>query len=336
LAENKITNANGEITMKNDNEKLDSNERVESASRRSVLVGGGAATIAAVAAVAGGSTPAQAQTGREMEGKTAFVTGGARGIGLASADMLAQSGANIVLFDIAKNLPEVGYDLSSVQDLNNAKLQIETHGVECLTIQGDVRDRAALTNAVNETVSRFGSLDHVLVNAGITQAGPLEFLDDDLVQTVMDINVTGALRTIQAATPVMRKQKSGSIVVISSILGRQPNEWYAAYTASKWAVIGMAKSAALSLAGDGITCNVICPSLIDTPLSRSLIPAFSPENPTWEAVIEIMSAAHPLPKAVFEPEDVARMVKFFASDSAKFITGEVFNIDAGLGARGIS
>jgi len=318
-----------------DSNNSNSNNQVASASRRSILIAS-AGAIAAAATAVGGATPAHAQTVRDMEGKTAFVTGGARGIGLACAETMAQAGANIVLFDIAQNLPEVTYNLASAEDLNNAKARIEAHGVECLAIQGDVRDREALANAVQETVARFGSLDHVTVNAGLTQAGPLEYLEPALVQSLMDTNVIGALNTIQAAASVMREQKSGNIVVISSILGRQPNEWYAAYSASKWAVIGLAKSAALSLAGDGVTCNVICPSLVDTPLARSLVPAFAPQNPTWEAVVEIMSAAHPLPIAVFEPEDVARMVKFFASDDAKFITGEVFNIDAGLGARGIS
>lgn len=303
------------------------NEKLQDPSRRAMLLGAGA--IAAAATVAGKAELAGAQTLRDMEGKTAFVTGGARGIGLASADQLARAGANIVIFDVAKNLDHVDYDLSTAQDLVNAKAQIEAHNVQCMTKQGDVRDRAALADAMAQAVSKFGSLDHVLVNAGITQAGSIEALGDDSVQTVVDINVVGAIRTIQAAVPIMRDQKSGSIVVISSILGRRPNEWYSVYSASKWAVIGLAKATALAVAPQGVTCNVICPTLVDTPLARSLIPMFNPENPTWEAVEEFMRDRNPLPIAVFQPEDVAHLVKFFASDSAKHITGEVFNLDAG-------
>ncbi|MEM7426814.1 MAG: SDR family NAD(P)-dependent oxidoreductase [Pseudomonadota bacterium] len=309
-------------------------EQRAGATRRSMLLGAGAGVVTVAATVAGEAEAADDPKKRDMEGKTAFITGGARGIGLASADQLAQAGANIVIFDVARNLDHVGYDLASEQDLASAKSQIEAHGVKCITVQGDVRDRAGLAQAVANSVSRFGSLDHVLVNAGITQVGAIEELDDHSVQTVIDINVTGAVRTIQAAVPIMREQKSGSIVVLSSILGRRPNEWYSVYGATKWAVIGLAKSTALAMAPHGVTCNVICPTLVDTPLARSLIPAFSPNNPTWEAVEEFMRARNPLPVDVFQPEDVAHLVKYFASDAAKLITGEVFNLDAGALAAG--
>ena len=231
-------------------------------SRRSALLGAGAI---AAATVAGATAPARADTVRDMEGKTAFVTGGARGIGFASADELARAGANIAIFDVAQNLTHVDYDLSNEQDMADAKAKIEAHGVQCLTIQCYVRDHAALKVAMARTAETFGSLDDVLVNAGITQVGPIEHLGDDSVQTVIDGNVVGSVRTIQAAVPIMREQQSGSIVVISSVLGRRPNEWYSVYGASKWAVIGLAKSAALALAPHGVTCNVICPTLVDTP-----------------------------------------------------------------------
>ena len=313
--------------MKEINKHNQSDEDLKSSSRRSMMVGAGALTAAAT--IFGKTELASAQELRDMEGKTAFITGGARGIGLASADQLARAGANIVIFDVAKNLDHVDYELSTKEDLADAKAQIEAHNVQCITIQGDVRDRSALTEAMAQSVSKFGTVDHVLVNAGITQVGPIEALGDDSVQTVMDINVVGAVRTIQAAVPIMREQKSGSIVVISSILGRRPNEWYSVYGASKWAVIGLAKATALAMAPHSVTCNVICPTLVDTPLARSLIPAFNPENPTWESVEEIMRGLNPLPIAVFEPVEVANLVKFFASESAKHITGEVFNLDAG-------
>ena len=318
--------------MIDDQISTNTSERLENPCRRKALLGGAAGVIAAAGVV--GSAQASAGSNehnivRDMEGKTALITGGARGIGLASAEELARAGANIVIFDVAKNLEHVDYDLSTIRDLENAKDRVESHGVSCLTIQGDVRDRAALNDAVTKATSQFGSLDHVLVNAGITQVGSIEALGDDSVQTVVDINIVGVVRTLQAAVPVMREQESGSIVVISSILGRRPNEWYSVYGASKWAVIGLAKSTALAMAPHGVTCNVICPTLVDTPLARSLIPAFNPQNPTWEAVEEFMSNQNPLPIAVFQPKDVGQLVKFFASDSAKYVTGEVFNLDAG-------
>ena len=304
-------------------------ERRPDATRRSMLLGAGAGVVAAAATAAGTATAADGVEMRDMEGKTAFITGGARGIGLASADLLARAGANVVIYDVARNLEHVDYDLSTEADMAAAKAQIEAHGVQCMTVQGDVRDRAATANAMQQAVSAYGSLDHVLVNAGITQAGQIDMLGDDSVQTVMDINVVGATRTIQAAAPIMREQGSGSIVVISSILGRRSNEWYPVYGASKWAVIGLAKSTALALARHSVTCNVICPTLVDTPLARSLAHMFNPQNPTWEAVEEVMRSVNPLPIAAFEPEAVAHLVKFFASPSASHISGEVFNLDAG-------
>lgn len=304
-------------------------ERSPDATRRSLMLGAGAGVVAAATTAATTATAQEGNGLRDMEGKTAFITGGARGIGLASADTLASAGANVVIYDVARNLEHVDYDLSTEADMAAAKAQIEAHGVGCMTIQGDVRDRAALTDAIEQTTAAYGSLDHVLVNAGITQAGPIEALGDESVQTVMDINVVGATRTIQAAVPVMREQNSGSIVVLSSILGRRPNEWYSVYGASKWAVIGLAKATALAMAPHSVTCNVICPTLVDTPLARSLAHMFNPQNPTWDSVEEVMRSINPLPIAAFQPEDVAHLVKFFASDAAKHVTGEVFNLDAG-------
>ncbi|MDJ0513582.1 MAG: SDR family NAD(P)-dependent oxidoreductase [Methyloceanibacter sp.] len=315
--------------MTEEKSNSEAQETPQNPSRRSALLGGAAGALVAAAAVVGGTQPTKAQSAGDMQGKTAFITGGARGIGLASADELARAGANIVIYDIAQDLPSVNYALSTDQDLAKAKAQIEGHGVMCMSIKGDVRDRAALAKAVAQTVSQFGSLDHMCVNAGVTQVGSVDELADDAVQTVIDINLTGAVRTVQAAVPVMRDQKSGSIVVISSILGRRANEWYSVYSATKWAVIGLAKATSLAVAPHGVTCNVICPTLVRTPLAESLIPAFSPENPTWEAVEDIMRELNPLPVAAYKPEDVARLVRFFASDDARLISGEVFNLDGG-------
>ncbi|MEO0329986.1 MAG: SDR family NAD(P)-dependent oxidoreductase [Pseudomonadota bacterium] len=315
--------------MHDDHLNKPTSEHSPDATRRSVILGAGAGVVAASTTVVGTATAADGIEMRDMEGKTAFITGGARGIGLASADLLARSGANIVIYDVARNLEYVDYDMSSKADMAAAKAKIEAHGVQCMTIQGDVRDRARLVDAMQQAKEAYGSLSHVLVNAGITQAGSIDALGDESVQTVVDINIVGATRTIQAAVPIMQEQKSGSIVVISSILGRRPNEWYSVYGASKWAVIGLAKATSLAMAPHGVTCNVICPTLVDTPLARSLAHMFNPQNPTWDAVEEVMRSINPLPVAAFEPEDVARLVKFFASDEAKYITGEVFNLDAG-------
>ena len=111
-----------------------------------------------------------------------------------------------MLFDVASNIEGVNYPLSTDKDLSDAKSLIESHGVKCITYKGDVRDRNALSEAVIQSVSQFGSLDHVVANAGITQIGMMEYFSDQEVQTVIDINITGVVRTIQASIPVMREQ----------------------------------------------------------------------------------------------------------------------------------
>ncbi len=190
-------------------------------------------------------------TPKELTGKTAFITGGARGIGLAVAIEMAKAGANIVIYDIATEvIPNVGYKLSSENDLEQAKLTIEALGVKCIAIKGDVRNRKLLESAVAKAVSSFGSLDFVVANAGITQAGAIEEFSEQDIKVVFEINVEGVIKTTQAVAPILKKQKSGRIIYISSGLGRVGNELFPIYTASKWAVIGFAKSAALTYAKD--------------------------------------------------------------------------------------
>ena len=106
--------------------------------------------------------------------------------------------------------------------------------------KGDVRDRSALSDAVGMAVKQFGTLDHVVANAGVTQIGMMEYFSEKEIQTVIDINVT-ELETIQASIPVMRKQNSGGITILSSVLGRMGEEWFPVYSGTKWAVIGLAK-----------------------------------------------------------------------------------------------
>jgi NAD(P)-dependent dehydrogenase (short-subunit alcohol dehydrogenase family) len=180
-----------------------------------------------------------------LGGKTAFITGGARGIGLATAEELAKAGANIVLYDVAsRTLPHVQYPIATEQDFEQAKARIEAIGVRCLTVKGDVRDRDAQAHAMEQTVNAFGSLDIVVANAGVSQAGAIEEFSREEISTVFEINVAGAIKTTQAAVQFMKPQGSGRIIFISSALGRMGNELFPIYTSTKWALIGFAKSAA--------------------------------------------------------------------------------------------
>lgn len=176
----------------------------------------------------------------------------------------------------------------------------------------------------------------MVVNAGVTQIGMIEYFSDEEVQTVIDINLTGAVRTVQAAVPVLRKQQSGGITIIASLLGRQGDEWFSIYSATKWAVIGLAKSTALMMGQHNVTCNAICPTVVKTDLMNNdyVLGAMSPQDPTWEGLEELMKHwRNPLPIGAYQPNDIGEVVRYFASDEARKITGEVFGVTAGLFAR---
>ena len=277
-------------------------------------------------------------TFKELNGKTAFITGGARGIGLAVAEEMAKVGANIVIYDIAtEQIPNVGYKLSTESDLQEAKSKIEALGVKCIAIKGDVRNRETLESAMNQAVSTFGTLDIVVANAGVTQAGAIEEFSDLDISAIFEINVAGVIKTTQAAAPIMKKQKSGRIIYISSALGRMGNELFPIYTSSKWAVIGFAKSAALAFAKDNIMCNVICPALVNTKLANNpyILTKMAPSSPKMETIWEMLKGGNPIAKGYYEPIAIAKAVMIFAGEATAQVTGEVFDISFGNSARNI-
>ena len=316
--------------------------------RRKLLSTGaiGAAAVATAAVLGTPSTaretateaiaqqPSPDSTG-EFAGQCAFITGGARGIGYACAEEFAKAGANIVLYDIAANIDAVKYPMATEQDLARAKSKIEALGVKCIAIKGDVRNSAQLRAATNRAVQEFGSLDILLVNAGVTHIGVLGEFPDDEIQTVIDINFTGAVKTTQAALPIMRRQNSGRIVMISSIAGRIGDGNFSIYASTKWALLGFMKSTALAMANHNVMCNAVCPTWVRTKLADNdyILNAVSPANPTFEALAEGAKAFNPLPIGNYEPVDIARIVKMLCGSATAMITGEAFDISAGFNAR---
>ena len=315
------------------------NSKPSDPSRRRFLTG--AAAAAAGVGIAGCSNPAafagvmnSAQAEREFEGRSAFVTGGARGIGFSTAQVLASAGANIVLYDVAQEIEGVRYPLATAEDLAKAKAEIEGMGVKCIAIQGDVRDGAKQKAAMDQAVSEFGSLDFVIANAGITQLGPLDVLSEEEIALVLDINLAGAIKTVQGAIPIMREQNSGRIVLMSSITGRAGSANFPVYSASKWGMIGLAKGTAQLLAPHNVTVNAVCPSLVNTKLliNDYVLEALIPDNPTYEAFNAGAKTRHLLPVGLYEPVEVANTIRFLCSDAARYISGDVFDIQAGLAA----
>ncbi|MEM8771518.1 MAG: SDR family NAD(P)-dependent oxidoreductase [Pseudomonadota bacterium] len=313
--------------------------------RRILTTGLGAAAVAGPAILGAGAAAAQSSSNasneKELSGKITFITGGARGIGLASGEALAAKGVNIALFDIAETtIPNVQYPLASERDLREAKNRIEALGVKCLIFKGDVRNLEAQKRAIKSTVDEFGSLDIVVANAGVSQAGAIEEFSSDEISTVFEINVGGVIKTTQAAAPFMQRQNGGRIIYLSSALGRMGNALFPIYAPTKWSIIAFAKSAALTYGKSNILCNVVAPGLVDTPLADNpavlakLMPGV--ENPTFEAVAEAGVAGSPLNVAHLEPEDVAQAVAFFAGEGTAKVSGEVFDVSYGSLSRSIA
>jgi SDR family mycofactocin-dependent oxidoreductase len=262
-----------------------------------------------------------------LDGRVALVTGGARGQGRSHALALAAEGADIVAADAPGPMIDLTYPLGTEDDLRETAKRVEELGRHCLPLTLDVRDSARVGAAVEQTLGEMGSLDIVVANAGVVSTGPLEEVTDQVWQQLVDTNLTGVFHTLRAAIPVMRRQRFGRIVVTSSMGGRMGIPQLAAYNATKWGIIGLAKSVALEVAKEGITVNVICPTTTQTPMVQ---PAGRDDVP--DELVRRMMKANPIPAPWLQPEDVSRGVLYLVTDPG-VITGSVLEIGLGGSAR---
>jgi SDR family mycofactocin-dependent oxidoreductase len=261
-----------------------------------------------------------------LDGRVAFITGGARGQGRAHALALAAEGADVVVADGPRPM-NLTYPLATEHDLRATAKEVEALGATCIPMAVDVREPDAVNAAVDETVTALGSLDIVVANAGVVSTGPLDAVTDEMWHQLMDTNLTGVFHTLRAAVPVMRRQRFGRIVVTSSMGGRMGIPELAPYNATKWGVIGMAKSLALEVAREGITVNVICPTTVHTPMVQ-------PEDADGvpDELVRRMMKANPIPQPWIEPEDVSRGLLYLVTDPG-VVTGSVLEIALGGSAR---
>lgn len=239
-----------------------------------------------------------------LKGKTAIITGAAKGIGRAIALAFAKRGCNIVL------------NYHSHVDDETIK-EIEDCGVTCKPVQGDVSDFDFAASLIKETKKEFGSVDILVNNAGITRDMLLMRMKEEEFDAVIRTNLKGTFNMVRQASSVMLKQKSGTIINMASVVGLTGNIGQANYAASKAGVIGLTKSAAKELASRGITCNAIAPGYIETDMTAVL----------KEDVREAILSTIPLNKAG-QPEDVANAAVFLAENP--YITGQVLNVDGGM------
>lgn len=266
---------------------------------------------------------------KEFAGKVAFITGAAHGQGRAVALKLAEHGARIAAFDIAKKLEYPGYALGSRDDLRSLEDAVRAAGSQALTFAGDVRDDAAISAAVEKTVSAFGRIDVLFNNAGIAAYGLAHELTEDEWDAMLDINLKGAWLVARRVIPVMIAQKSGVIINNSSVGGLRGMGRMSHYAASKWGLTGLTRSWAIELAPYNLRVVSLHPTGVNTPMNDGLAEL---EDSTPLEIAE-RSASNLLPVPWIEPEDVAEAVLYLASDKARYITGSPFIIDAGLLSR---
>ena len=246
-------------------------------------------------------------TTRPLDGRVAIVTGGSRGIGSAIAGLLAEHGAAVVVS---------GRDATRLQ---NAVRDLEEHGASVHGVVADVAKREDADRLVEAARERFGRLDLLVNNAGITRDGLLIRMKDDDWDRVMETNLRGAFLMTRAAAKSMVRQRSGRIVNIASAAGAMGNAGQANYSAAKAGLIGFTKATARELAHWNILVNAVAPGLIDTDMAAA-IPA---------EAREALLAQVPL-KRIGSARDVAEVVGFLAGDGAAYVTGQVFHVNGGL------
>ncbi len=234
-----------------------------------------------------------------VDGKVALISGGARGMGAAHAQLLVAEGARVVIGDV---LDDEGKEVA------------ETLGEAARFVHLDVSEPADWETAVAVATQEFGALNVLVNNAGIVNGGPLQKFDLDKWRRIIDVNLTGTFLGMRAVVEPMIAARGGSIINVSSIEGLRGAPWAHGYVASKWGVRGLAKSAALELAPHNIRVNSLHPGLIRTPMTANI-----PDD-----LVTI-----PLGRPA-QPEEVATFVLFLASDESSYATGSEFVVDGGL------
>ena len=243
-----------------------------------------------------------------LEGKTAIITGGSRGIGKGIALVFAQHGANVAFT----------YS-SSVESANSLEKELSNYGVKVKSYQSNAADHKESQDLVENVLRDFGSIDVLVNNAGVTKDNLLMRMGEEDFDKVIEVNLKSVFNMTKAVQRTMLKQRKGSIINMSSVVGVKGNAGQSNYAASKAGIIGFSKSVALELGSRNIRSNVIAPGFIETEMTAKLD----------EKTVDVWRNAIPL-KRGGSPEDIANACVFLASDLSAYVTGQTLNVDGGM------
>lgn len=270
--------------------------------------------------------------------KVVFITGAARGQGRAHAVAFANEGANVIACDACASIATVEYELPTAEDLASTVALIEARHRRVVAGQVDLRDGPALASFVTEAVAALGRLDVVIANAGIATFAPAGEMTDELWDTMIDINLSGVMRTVRSALPsILQGERGGAIVLVSSVAAAlgSPNQLH--YVAAKSGLLGMTRALANELGRHQIRVNAVLPGSVNTEMAnnRTVAGLFRPdlEAPTIEDADPVMRNLNLLPVRWVEPADISNALLFLCSDEGRYITGVQLPVDAGYIAK---
>ncbi|UNX54218.1 mycofactocin-coupled SDR family oxidoreductase [Georgenia sp. TF02-10] len=270
-----------------------------------------------------------------VAGKVAFISGAARGQGRSHAVRLAEEGADIIAFDICKDVETNQFPGPTPEDLAETVRQVEALDRRIIAREADVRDFDAVKAVADEGFAELGRVDIVAGNAGITgELAQADVMSEVGWQTMLDVNLTGVWHTVKAAVPHLKAGgNGGSIILTSSTAGIKGYENLSHYVAAKHGVVGLMKSLTLELSRESIRVNTIHPTSVDTDMiqNEAFYQLFRPDldNPGKEDLREVMLGMNALPVPWVEAIDISNALLFLASDEARYITGMELKVDAG-------
>ena len=289
--------------------------------------------------------PVSPGRGSAVAGKVALVTGAARGIGRAIAVELAANGADVIALDIAGFVSTASNAKPATpEELDETVKLIKQYGRKGEAVKADIRDIASLRKIADKVVADYGRIDIVVADAAIQRWVPLLEMEDADWRDVIDNNLNGTANTIRAFAPKMVAQNKGRIIVLSSMQGKHGTKDASSYSASKWGILGLMKSAAMELGKHNITVNAILPGLVDTALTRydkRLSESIGetgrkpPETPSAQEAWDTRAPTVPMNVGWLQPDDISPVAVFLASDAANMVTGADYEVTGGDSAKDV-